>query len=439
MFKPKKYLKASLAFVIGSCLVVACGSGDSTNFAKAGPKNILFVGNSYTFARIAPALQYNSQNVKDLTAAFNAIDATGTNSLPVGSGVAPNPCATPGTGCFEPHNWGGLPGIFKKFTDQAGLNYTVSLSTRNAATLRGQYLNTANANWNMLGNIASSKWDTVVLQAQSDEPLPANMSKNGNYVSFSTYANLLERYIHVGTGTTTTETSIFGSLSACTAATTANPPGPGLSAASCGTTRTIPTNTNANPNAKVYLFASWARPDMVAPHKCTTPDLTTTDGAPMVDPTCSNGSNGSATTGMNTIYYTSLGNDAANLGAMNTDLKKSFQSLVTKNPGFTDLVPIGDAFQRAVDNNWVKNNNFYKADGTFDDSGKINLWFKDRTHESVYGAYLSGLMLFSKITGVTPLLGYNDQVYKDLGIASADALMLQQVAFDTLVANGWQP
>jgi hypothetical protein len=142
---------------------------------------------------------------------------------------------------------------------------------------------------------------------------------------------------------------------------------------------------------------------------------------------------------MNTIYYTSLGSDAANLGAMNADLKKSFQSLVTKNPGFTDLVPIGDAFQRAVDNNWVKNNNFYKADGTFDDSGKINLWFKDRTHESVYGAYLSGLMLFSKITGVTPLLGYNDQVYKDLGIASADALMLQQVAFDTLVANGWQP
>ena len=65
--------------------------------AHAAPVSVLFVGNSYTFARVAPALQYNAANVHDLTAAFNAIDPSGTNSFPVGSGVPPNPCVTPGT------------------------------------------------------------------------------------------------------------------------------------------------------------------------------------------------------------------------------------------------------------------------------------------------------------------------------------------------------
>jgi hypothetical protein len=206
---------------VGSVLA-GCDSGDDGRI-PAPPVKILFVGNSYTFARVAPALQYNSANVKDLTAAFNAIDPTGSNSFPVGSGVPPTPCATSGTACFEPHNWGGVPGIFKRLTDQDGLNYDVSLSTRNAATFRGQFLNTANANWDLRSNIASQKWDVVVLQAQSDEPLPALKSKNGNFVSFSTYLNLIEQYVHVGAGTTTTESEIFGGLSNCTAATDCQP------------------------------------------------------------------------------------------------------------------------------------------------------------------------------------------------------------------------
>src|SRR5258707_4883466 len=99
--------------------------------AGADPVSVLFVGNSYTFARVAPALQYNAANVHDLTAAFHAIDPSGTNSFPVGTGVPPTPCVTQGTGCFEPHNWGGVPGIVKKMTDEAGLDYDISLSARN--------------------------------------------------------------------------------------------------------------------------------------------------------------------------------------------------------------------------------------------------------------------------------------------------------------------
>ena len=429
----------ALALVVAS-LVAGCGGGGSGGSdAPAPPQKILFVGNSYTFARVAPALQYNSANVKDLTAPFNAVDATGSNSFPVGSGIAPNPCATSGTPCFEPHNWGGVPGIFKKLTDQANLNYAVSLSTRNAATLRGQYLNTANANWDLRSNIASQKWDIVVLQAQSDEPLPALKSKNGNFVSFSTYQKLIEQYVHVGTGATTTETEIFGGLANCTAATTAIPAGPGFSAATCGTTRTIPANANANPNAAIYLFQSWARPDMVAAHKCTTPDITTTTGAPIADPGCSSGTNGSATTGQNNIFYTSSTSTATNLRDMTTDLHNVFYGSVT-DKRFNGVLPVGDAFQRAVDTNVVKADNFYKADGTYDESGLLNLWWLDRTHESVYGAYLAGLVAYGTITGRDPqAFGTSDKVFGELGIATADAMMLQKVAHDTLVAAGTLP
>jgi hypothetical protein len=58
----------------------------------------------------------------------------------------------------------------------------------------------------------------------------------------------------------------------------------------------------------------------------------------------------------------------------------------------------------------------------------------------VYGAYLSGLMMFGTITGRDPQsFGTSDKTFGDLGIATADALMLQKVAHDTLVAAGTLP
>jgi hypothetical protein len=103
------------------------------------------------------------------------------------------------------------------------------------------------------------------------------------------------------------------------------------------------------------------------------------------------------------------------------------------------VVAVGDAFQRAVDNGTVKADNFYKADGTYDESGFTNLWWLDRTHESVHGAYLSALMMLGKIAKVDPAnLGGTDRVFGELGISANDALMLQRVAHDTLVASGTQ-
>jgi hypothetical protein len=134
-------------------LTVTLGAALGTP-AWADPMSVLFVGNSYTFGRVDPVMSYNAANVRDLTA-------------PVPGSSFAN---TLGSNAFEPHPWGGVPGIFKKLAVQAGLNVDVALSTRNAASLRGHMLNTNPADWDLRGNLAQQTWDKVVLQEQSDEP-----------------------------------------------------------------------------------------------------------------------------------------------------------------------------------------------------------------------------------------------------------------------------
>src|SRR4029453_1276437 len=98
----------------------------STTSAQAAPQSILFVGNSYTFGRIDPVMSYNNASVDDLT-------------RPRPDLPDPNFTETAGTRAGEPHPWGGVPGIFKQLADQAGVEFDVALSTRNAASLRGHF------------------------------------------------------------------------------------------------------------------------------------------------------------------------------------------------------------------------------------------------------------------------------------------------------------
>jgi hypothetical protein len=125
---------------------IALGSGGS----------YLFVGNSFTFGRVDPVMSYNSDNVRDLTS-------------PAQGGTFTN---TTGSNVYEPHPWGGVPGLFEAFASQAGLELDVAISARNAATLQGQYLNSNPAGWDLRGNVASQAWDVVVLQDNSTQPLP---------------------------------------------------------------------------------------------------------------------------------------------------------------------------------------------------------------------------------------------------------------------------
>jgi hypothetical protein len=166
-------------------------------FAK---RLVLFVGNSYTFGRVDPVMSYNAAHVADLTLDMWLANANGSNE-------------------DEPHPWGGIPGVFKKMADQRGLEYDVSISARNAASLRGHYLNTNPAGWDLRGNITSQRFDAVVLQELSDGALPAGRGANANLANFNTYVDLIEQAVHA----------------------------------------------NYSP-AQVFLYETWARPDSIGPN-----------------------------------------------------------------------------------------------------------------------------------------------------------------------------
>jgi len=372
--------------------LAACAA---TPTVQAGTTEILFVGNSYTFGRADPVMGYRADLVHDLTQAFWEADPSGTNP-------------------WEPHPWGGVPGIFKQFTLEAGLDYDVSISARNAATLRGHYLDSASPAWDLRGNVASRRWDVVVLQDQSDIALPAGKGKNANLAQFEAYLGLWEDYIHVGGAKTYTETELYGSLEACEAT--------GLSATSCGTERDIPANPNASASTKVYLTQTWARPDMVFAHKTTVPDPATPDGSPIPDPAGTDAA----------LYFKSL-------AGMTRALHTSFADAMRQHPAFAGLAHVGDAFQLAV-HEGAQGSGFYDANGLFVPDpvdGPIDLWWKDRLHASLYGSYLDALVQFGVITGRDPRsLGANEQAAKDLGITAARALFLQRVAAATLEIEG---
>src|SRR5690349_1300777 len=89
------------------------------------PRTILFVGNSFTFGANSDAMTYRKNSVTDLN----------------GDGM------------------GGVPALFKRFADEAGLHYEVSLETAAGQTLK----------WHLANKRAAidHAWDAVVLQQYS--------------------------------------------------------------------------------------------------------------------------------------------------------------------------------------------------------------------------------------------------------------------------------
>jgi hypothetical protein len=93
--------------------------------ADQPPRTILFIGNSFTFGALSDAMTYRNDSVTDLN----------------GDGM------------------GGVPALFKRFADQAGLRYSVSLETAAGQTL-GWHLANKRA-------VVDRPWDAVVLQQYS--------------------------------------------------------------------------------------------------------------------------------------------------------------------------------------------------------------------------------------------------------------------------------
>jgi hypothetical protein len=351
--------------------------------AAADPISILFVGNSYTFGRVDPVMSYNAGNVRDLT-----------------DPSRPGFANTTGTNAFEPRPWGGVPGIFKMLTVQAGLDYDVAHSTRNAATLRGHYLNTNPGMWPLRGNVASQRWDTIVLQERSDSPLPLGTTGNAQPAVFAAYARLFAEYARSqSTDFTYTETALYGGLDNCRAQS-------GGSMTACNMVRSITGNPNTNPDTEVVLYQTWARPNLIEGGFVTSTDditgeVTRTD-TPITGPYAA----------------------ADGLEAMTEDLREAI--LAARPDLFSGIAPVGDAFLLAVQLGYATRDMF-APDALTD--GLIDLWFDDGTHASRWGSYLSALTIYGTVTGRDPRwFGRDEQAAVDLGIDPGDAVLLQQAA-----------
>jgi hypothetical protein len=150
----------------------------------------------------------------------------------------------------------------------------------------------------------------------------------------------------------------------------------------------------ANPNAKLYLFATWSRPDQVYPDKA----------APVWK-----------------------GKPIAQMGM---DVEAAYEQAVKEEPRYAGIVPVGLAFNRAIATGVADGNPY---DGL--DADKVDLWAYDHYHASSYGYYLEALMDFGRITGHDPLeLKGKDRVAEALGISPVQSAALMQVAHDTLAA-----
>jgi hypothetical protein len=363
----------------------------ASSAAIAAPTKVLFVGNSYTFGRVDPVMSYNTANVRDLTHPMWLANSSGSNA-------------------FEPHPWGGVAGIFKQLTLQAGLDYDVAMSARNAASLRGHFLNTNAAGWDLRGSIASEGWDQVVLQEQSDEPLTRRPGLNSNPDWFRLYADKIEDWVHDGAAHSYRERDFFPGATApdrtaaCQAAT-------GASAASCNNLRSInPSNGNAGSATELFLYQTWARPNLVDGAFVTVTDPVTGAVTRTATPA--------------TTFFTSL-------EGMTDELRLAYQGAADfadddGTGGFAGIAPVGEAFVRAVASG-VATRDMWAADALTD--GLIDLWFDDGTHASKYGSYLSALTLFGTLTGLDPAqFGASEVAANDLGIAARDAVALQRVA-----------
>lgn len=154
-----------------AALGLACGA--FAPLAEAQTTRVLFVGNSFTHGKFVPVSTYNNANT-----------AGGVTDLNFGQPLTgPRGQTTFG----EPHPLGGIPGIFKKFTAQAGLTYDVQLETCSG---KGLAYHVTNA----LSVIAQPQWDVVVMQDLSNGPIPTN--RGGDPTAFIAAVNQLEAAIH---------------------------------------------------------------------------------------------------------------------------------------------------------------------------------------------------------------------------------------------------
>jgi hypothetical protein len=454
--RERQATKSRLAVLLGISLSAAAALAPSVAVADE-PIRILFMGNSFTHGRFDEVRLYNAANVRDVNCPEEVVFAypsptdygstcypgaapdgepfedwaglSGTEQKPQpipvptlplpDSPVQADPTETsvddtdfyPTMLRYGPY--GGIPGLFKKFTTQAGLDYDVAILAQGSATLQSfcrfsrsssvgrQCRNVAPNNY--LTKIANAfpdgPPDAVVLQEQSFKPLPPvnalGLPTRGSASTTSGFvpsvANL-ERYIHEGAD--------YPSASL-----TDLPP--------------------VNPDAKIYLYQTHALASYV--YTSDNPEK------PIF------GSSTVEFRGGDIRYAPYPETVGGSLEMMTKDLHDAYFEAGAL-AGITAVAPAGDAWMRAIQEGIAKRNPYIDSNKT---DRQVGLWDEDPAlacctvpigyHTSRFGAYLSALVLFAQITGVNPMdLGPNEQVATDLKIPFGVARRLQRVAHRTV-------
>ena len=148
-----------------------------------------------------------------------------------------------------------------------------------------------------------------------------------------------------------------------------------------------------NSGVKIYLTATWSRADMTYPPR--------------------------------TPWY------GKPISQMAKDVDAGYRLAAQKTPGIVAVVPVGLAWNRAMDGGVADANPY---DGIA--PGTIDLWARDHYHASSYGYYLEALLVFGRVTGRDPLsLGDRETSLRELSLDPAIVRKLQQIAHDELAAH----
>jgi hypothetical protein len=262
--------------------------------AGQAPRSILFVGNSFTFGAMSDVMTYRKDSVTDLN----------------GDGM------------------GGVPALFKRFSDEAGLDYRVSLETAAGQTLAWHLANKS--------AVIARPWDAVVLQQYST----LDPDRLGDAASTVPAAHGLVQLLR-----------------------------------------------RKNPRVDISLVATWSRPDL------TYPPGKHWSGKP--------------------------------IERMALDLRKADDSVRTEIPSIARVIPVGQAFNCAIDRGVADPDPY---DGLT--AGQVDLWASDHYHASSEGYYLEALTIFAAVTRSDPRrLGKTEAAARDLGIRPSLAVKLQDIAF----------
>ncbi len=120
----------------------------------------------------------------------------------------------------------------------------------------------------------------------------------------------------------------------------------------------------------------------------------------------------------------------ASIERMARDIRAAYDQAAAGSPHIRSVIPVGEAWVRAMAAGVADPNPY---DGV--NFGQVSLWTHDHYHGSTHGYYLEALVIFGDLTGLDPRsLGKGERAAHELGISPAQAVALQGVAYDELMA-----